>query len=168
VHVLLVGGALFGEHAYEASLRAYVREHGLTERVHFLGQSRDVAALMQCVDLIVHPSTAPEPFARTLIEAMLSGRAPIAAANGGVPELISDGHTGYLFLPGDALALRRVVARLLRAPEEVASVGAAARERARRDFSLATFVANTEAHLRAAAEARREGAWGRSTRAVRA
>jgi glycosyltransferase involved in cell wall biosynthesis len=166
VHLLLVGGALFGEQAYEQVLRTYAHQHGLSDRVHFLGQRRDVAALMQSVDLIVHPSIAPEPFARTLIEAMLSGRAPIASANGGVPELIRDGETGYLFPPGDAPALRAIVERLLHAPGEVARVSAAASAHARRDFSRSNFVANMEAQLRATAEARWEGAWRRKPRAV--
>ncbi|MBC7894719.1 MAG: glycosyltransferase [Cytophagaceae bacterium] len=159
VHVLLVGGPLFDEHAYEARLRAYVREHGMEDRVHFLGHRRNVAELMRAVDLLVHPSTAPEPFARTLIEGMLAGHAPIASANGGVPELITHGETGYLFPPGDAVALRQLVARLLDDVDELARVSAQALEHAHRDFSLSAFVTNVESHLRAAAASRPAGAW---------
>jgi glycosyltransferase involved in cell wall biosynthesis len=148
-HVLLVGGPLFGEHAYERKLHELVTTLGMTDRVHFLGQRNDVAPLMQIADLIVHPSTAPEPFARTLIEAMLCGRPPIASACGGVPELIESGRTGYLFTPGDVVGLRALLRQLLDAPEHVARTVDAAREHARRNFSMPTFVAAVEAQLSA-------------------
>jgi glycosyltransferase involved in cell wall biosynthesis len=154
VHLLLVGGALFGEHAYERSLRDLVASLGMAHRVHFLGQRGDVTALMQCVDFIVHPSTAPEPFARTLIEAMLTGRAPIASASGGVPELINSGANGYLFPPSDAKALRGILRRLLVSPDEVQRTGAAARQHALRHFSQSAFVTAITGHLEGAAMSR--------------
>jgi glycosyltransferase involved in cell wall biosynthesis len=157
VHVVVVGGPLFGEHAYEQRLRALVRDRGMTGRVHFLGQRGDVAALMHAVDLIVHPSTAPEPFARTLIEAMLAGRPPVASACGGVPELIDSGRTGYLFPPGDVAALRGILRRLLESPQEIAHVVTAAREHAQRHFALPGFVASVTGHLHAVASAPRAG-----------
>ncbi len=155
VHVLLVGGALFGEHAYERTLRDLVASLGMTDRVHFLGQRDDVPALMQCVDFIVHPSTAPEPFARTLIEAMLTGRAPIASACGGVPELIDSGVNGYLFPPSDAVALREILRHVLASPSEVQRTAEAARQHAQKNFSQAAFVSAMTAHLEAAAMSRR-------------
>lgn len=155
VHVLLVGGALFGEHAYERRLRVLVASLGMTDRVHFLGQRDDVPELMECVDFIVHPSTAPEPFARTLIEAMLTGRAPIASACGGVPELIDPGINGYLFPPSDAVALRDLLRHVLASPNEVQRTAEAARQHARQHFSRAAFVSGMTAHLEAAALSRR-------------
>ena len=154
VHVLLVGGALFGEQPYEHALRACIEALGMTDRVHFLGQRSDVPALMQCVDFVVHPSTAPEPFARTLIEAMLAGRAPIASACGGVPELIESGVNGYLFPPSDATALREILRHLLDSSDEVARTSVAARKHARKEFTLRAFVAGVTAQLNAAAATR--------------
>lgn len=153
VHVLLVGGALFGEQDYERELRSLVQARGMTKRVHFLGQRDDVATLMRAVDLVVHPSTAPEPFARTLIESMLAGHAPIAAENGGVPELIQPDHTGYLFPPGDVRALRTLLERVLNDPGRWAEMGTRAREHARRHFGMSSFIASVTAHLHAAARA---------------
>jgi glycosyltransferase involved in cell wall biosynthesis len=131
----------------------------MEDRVHFLGHRQDVNELMKAVDLLVHPSTAPEPFARTLIEGMLAGHAPIASANGGVPELITHGQTGYLFPPGDAASLRHLVARLLDDVEELAQVSAQANEHARHKFSMNSFLSGVEGHLRAAAASRPSGAF---------
>ncbi len=154
LHVLLVGGSLFGEQAYEAQLRALVESRGMRGRVHFLGQRSDVAALMQCVDMIVHPSTEPEPFARTLIESMLSGRAPIASACGGVPELIESGRNGFLFPPSDVAELRAILQRLLASPHQLARMASAARAHARDHFGVQAYVDGMTKHLNAAAASR--------------
>lgn len=165
-HLLLVGGALFGEQEYEARLRALVHSRGMAERVHFLGQRDDVATLMQEVDLVVHPSTSPEPFARTLIEAMLAGHPPIASECGGVPELITSGQTGYLFPPGDVGALRSLLQRLMGAPDALARVAVGAREHAFRHFAMPSFVSAVTGHLQAAATKGQVQRVGRTPQAV--
>lgn len=154
VHVAIVGGPLFNEHAYEQRLHERVRALGMEDRVHFLGHRPDVAILMRNVDLVVHPSTAPEPFARTLIESIFAGHAPIASACGGVPELIDSGRTGYLFPPGDVAALRTLLQHLLETPDEVRRVAAQARAHAYAHFEMAAYVESMRAHLTAVAASR--------------
>ncbi len=77
----------------------------MADRVRFLGQRDDVPALMRAVDAVVHPSTEPEPFGRTLVEAMLARRPLVAAEAGAVPEILDGGRAGLLFPPGDWAAL---------------------------------------------------------------
>ncbi len=104
ISCVIAGGALFGEDDYAASLPRLAAELGVAERVHFLGQRADVPALMRAVDAVVHPSTEPEPFGRTLVEAMLARTPVIAAAAGAAPEILDEG-TGLLVPPGDVGAL---------------------------------------------------------------
>jgi glycosyltransferase involved in cell wall biosynthesis len=59
------------------------------------------------------PSIWPEPLPQVLLEAMLSGKAIIASATGGIPEVVQHEHTGLLVPPGDATALRAAIQRLL-------------------------------------------------------
>ncbi len=99
VEALLVGDALFGEDDYVEALHRQVDQLGLTERVKFLGFRSDIPQLMQACDLIAHTSTAPEPFGRVIVEAMLCQRPIIAAAGGGTVELITHGETGWLCPP---------------------------------------------------------------------
>ena len=90
MHAVLVGAALFGEDAYEAELRAYVLEHGIGDRVHFLGFQHDIAACMKAVDVIAHTSISPEPFGRVIIEGMLAKRPVVAARAGGVVDIVTN------------------------------------------------------------------------------
>lgn len=112
MHAVLVGAALFGEDDYEAELRAFVLEHDLADRVHFLGFQDDIAACMKAVDIVTHTSIMPEPFGRVIIEGMLSKRPVVASRAGGVMDIVEDGENGILCSPGDAAELARVLERL--------------------------------------------------------
>jgi glycosyltransferase involved in cell wall biosynthesis len=112
MHAVLVGAALFGEDAYEAELRAYVLEHGLADRVHFLGFQHDIAACMKAVDVVAHTSISPEPFGRVIIEGMLAKRPIVAARAGGVTDIVEDRENGILCTPGDVSALAGALGEL--------------------------------------------------------
>jgi glycosyltransferase involved in cell wall biosynthesis len=106
---VFVGDALFGEDDYRSMLTEKVEELGLGHRVKFLGFQAQVPDLMSACDLITHTSTAPEPFGRVIVEAMLSGIPVIAAAAGGALELIKQDYTGWLTPPGDTQALAKAI-----------------------------------------------------------
>jgi len=112
MHAVLVGAALFGEDAYEAELRAYVLEHGLADRVHFLGFQHDIAACMKAVDVVAHTSISPEPFGRVIIEGMLAKRPIVAARAGGVTDIVKDRENGILCTPGDVRSLADALGEL--------------------------------------------------------
>jgi glycosyltransferase involved in cell wall biosynthesis len=109
VTVILVGDALFGEQEYMQNLHQKVVSLGLENRVKFLGFRSDIPQLMTMCDLITHTSTAPEPFGRVIVEAMLCGKPVIAAKAGGVIELVEDGITGFLVKPGESQELADVI-----------------------------------------------------------
>ena len=139
-HLWVVGAPLFGEHAYEADLRARAEQRGVASRVRFLGFRADVAPLMRAADVIVHASTLPEPFGRVLVEGMLARRPVVAADAGGVREIIADGATGVLVPPGDADALARGVAALRADEPRAAALVAAGAVRAREAFGVDAMV----------------------------
>ena len=105
VVALLVGDALFGEDDYVETLHQQVRDHGLESRVKFVGFRQDVPELMSACDLVTHTSTAPEPFGRVIVEAMLCDRPIIASAAGGAVELVEHSETGWLFSNSDSQEL---------------------------------------------------------------
>lgn len=149
-HALIVGEALFGEEAYAKDLRRRASSLGVQDRVHFLGFREDVPRLMRLSDVVVHASTAPEPFGRMIVEGMLARRPVVASRAGGALEIVEDGVNGLLVPPGDAEALAEALSGLLAAPprgEALAERGyAAAAER----FSLGTMMEGVEREIRAA------------------
>ncbi len=109
VRCIIAGAALFGEDGYAESLRTLAANVGITGRVIFLGQRCDVPKLMRAVDIVIHPSVDPEPFGRTLVEAMLAGTPVIATDAGASAEILAGGEAGTLVPPGDADALVEAV-----------------------------------------------------------
>jgi glycosyltransferase involved in cell wall biosynthesis len=148
LHVLLVGGVLFGADDYAARLHSQVERLAIADRVHFIGLRDDVPRLLRACDIIVHAPTAPEPFARVTIEAMLSARPFIAARDGGTMEIVRHGETGLLFEPGSVEELRAALSAFIDDPERARAIGAAAREHASTHFSLEAAMNGIHAHIR--------------------
>jgi glycosyltransferase involved in cell wall biosynthesis len=111
--VALVAGAAWpGQEHFEQDLRALSGSLGLDGRLRMVG-FRDPALVYGAADIVVVPSTRPDPLPNAALEAAASGCCVVAAALGGLPEIIRDGHTGRLFAPGDPVALAAVLAELM-------------------------------------------------------
>jgi glycosyltransferase involved in cell wall biosynthesis len=140
VSCIIAGDALFGEQAYATRLNNLVDELGLADRVHFLGQRSDVPRLMSAVDAVIHPSIDPEPFGRTLVEAMLAGVPVIATDAGAASDILEAGKAGTLVPPDDAEALARAVRGVLSRPPELGAQLAYAVARARAQYGMAQML----------------------------
>lgn len=137
VTAMFVGDALFGEQDYVEQLHKQVAELGLENRVKFLGFRSDVPQLMAICDLVAHTSTAPEPFGRVIVEAMLSGTPIVAAQSGGAIELIEPGINGFLVPPDRPQLLADVINICYHQPESTIAIAQSAQEMASRRFNQA-------------------------------
>jgi glycosyltransferase involved in cell wall biosynthesis len=155
VHALLVGEALFGEYAYAKALREQANALGVADRVHFLGFREDVPRLMLLSDVVVHTSTAPEPFGRVIVEGMLARRPVVATRPGGVVEIIEDGVSGVLVQPGDAKVLAGALADLLTNPAKARALAAAGHLAASERFSLRRMLEGVAQQIQQVAAQRR-------------
>jgi glycosyltransferase involved in cell wall biosynthesis len=111
----------------------------------------EIGPVLAAADVVVVPSTKPEPFGRVAIEAMGLQRPVIAAAHGGLTEIVADGETGILVRPCDAEALAAAMSALLHDPALRARMGGAGRNRQQRYFSSSRYAAELGAALRAVA-----------------
>jgi glycosyltransferase involved in cell wall biosynthesis len=137
VRVLLVGsGPELRKH--KESVAASPR---LSGRVVFAGSDSDVPALLNAMDIFVLPSLS-EGMSNTLLEAMASSLAVVATRVGGNPELVEEQRSGWLFEPGDAMALAAILERIGRDSDLREEYGQAARRRAVQHFSLEAMVGN--------------------------
>ena len=118
---------------YRAEMKELVVDHGLVERVDFLGgmEAEQIAEeLAQCCALVLtsYLETAP----MVISEAMAVGKPVIATAVSGAPLMVADGWTGLLFQPGDVQTLVGHMRRLLDDPALAQQMGAAGRQEALR------------------------------------
>jgi glycosyltransferase involved in cell wall biosynthesis len=133
-----------GGGALAASLRASAKALGLAQRIVWHGAlpQREVLAAYRRADLFVLAAKVTadgdrDGLPNVLMEAQ-SQRLPCVATDiSGIPELIEDGTTGVLVPPGDAPALARALAGLIRDPARRAALGAAGELRVRTRFAMA-------------------------------
>jgi glycosyltransferase involved in cell wall biosynthesis len=101
-----------GEGPERGNLQALARNLGLRQRVRFLGPKRNVESILQAADCALCPSIWAEAAGLVNIEALACGLPVVASRIGGIPELIADGRTGFLFAPGDPQDLADRIQRL--------------------------------------------------------
>ena len=131
----VVGGPLYDTAASQHSLdelRARARALRLDGRVGFTGFVEAPEDAMRALDVVVHASTAPEPFGLVIAEAMACGRPVIASCAGGAAEIVAEGVDGVSFAPGDVAQLAETIARLAADPDERRRLGDAGARSARR------------------------------------
>lgn len=136
---LIIGDTSFGDEAYADELKTLASKLQIDQKVQFLGFRKDIIRLLSGIDIVVHASTAPEPFGLVITEAMAAGKPVVATALGGVPEIVIDGQTGVLVKENDPLALASSVIELIRNPEIIERLGQAAQDHVQRFFSLERF-----------------------------
>jgi glycosyltransferase involved in cell wall biosynthesis len=137
-HLLLIGG---GMDATELARR--IAASVAASRIHALGYRQDAPSLTAACDVFVLPSTKREGLARSLIEAMAYGVAPVVTDCGGSPELVVEGQSGLIVPVRDAAALASAISRLHADPDLRRRLGVGARERIRNDFRIEDTIART-------------------------
>jgi glycosyltransferase involved in cell wall biosynthesis len=135
--------AFAGKGPLETRCRAEADRLNISASVRWLGWQSDIRPLLATMDLLALPSCW-EGMPNVILEAMACGKPAVATNVGGCAELIVEGETGFLAPPGDEAALAERILRLLRDPALRRRLGAAARERVKREFSLSAMVRGNE------------------------
>ncbi|RJP73140.1 MAG: N-acetyl-alpha-D-glucosaminyl L-malate synthase BshA [Candidatus Zixiibacteriota bacterium] len=114
-------------------------ELGVTDDVYFLGAQLNVEEILRLTDILLLPSQT-ESFGLTALEAMAAGVPVICSRVGGLPEVVTEGETGYLLPVGDIEGMAARALELLSDWELMRRMGRAARERACTQFSAERVV----------------------------
>lgn len=104
---------IVGHGALEPEVRAAAAA-AAPGRIEFLGQRSqpEVLALWRRAKVAVLPSYS-DPFPFTVLEALSQGTPVVGSAVSGIPEMVTDGESGFLVPPGDGVALAIAVNRIL-------------------------------------------------------
>ena len=107
-----VVGDVYAEHVpFAAQLE--LAAAGLGDRVTFHGFQREIWDFLARCDVLVVPSTLPEPFGNTAVEGVLAGRPVVASDIGGLPEALAGYTSARLVPPADPEALAKAVEQVL-------------------------------------------------------
>jgi glycosyltransferase involved in cell wall biosynthesis len=130
----------FGRGPMQDSLETLVRDRQLENTIQFAGFREDIARVLPCLSMLVHPATA-EGLGVALLQAASCGIPVVASNVGGVPEIIIDQETGLLVPPEDSNALRDAIISLLENPARAKKLGQAARQLVDEEFSIGKMAA---------------------------
>jgi glycosyltransferase involved in cell wall biosynthesis len=145
VVVLVAGAPWRGEERHARELHELAARLGVAPRVRDVGFRSDVETVYGAADLVVVPSKHPDPLPNAALEAAAAGCCVVAAAHGGLPEILRDGETGRLVPPLDPGALARTIAALADDPAERERLGAAAAADVRARFSAERMLERVQA-----------------------
>jgi len=142
-----------GDGRERAALRRRAASGG--DRVRFLGNLSDPRPVYAAADVVVLPSRGGDSMPATLIEAGLTGRAAVATAVAAIPEMVVDGRTGTVVVPGDGAAFSAAVGRLLDDADLRRSFELEAREHCVRTYAIDAVAASWVTSLQDAVDATR-------------
>jgi glycosyltransferase involved in cell wall biosynthesis len=132
---VLAGGPPPGQAQRVTALRSAIAASPARERITYLPFTDDIWSIWYGSDIAAVPSTAPESFGLVALEAMAAGLPVVAAAQGGLLEVVVPEATGLLVAPGDAQQLAQALLRLARDVTLRARLGQAGLRRQRHEFS---------------------------------
>jgi glycosyltransferase involved in cell wall biosynthesis len=139
MHLAIAGKVVFvHEEKYFESLLRAVGVPGISDRVHFLGEIRDISSLMRAADLLVLNSRE-EPFGLVLVEAMSSGTPVLATRVGGIPEIVKDSENGWLIEKSDTAGLSKKLLELSQSKDLLEKTAQYARHETCPEFSIEKF-----------------------------
>lgn len=135
ISVRIAGGVYKDQTHFRENLAAEIEKAGLGDTIEMVDFVDDPADEYLAADIVVVPSTLPEPFGRVAIEGMAYKSAVIASAHGGLTEIVEDGRTGTLIPPGDDAALAMAITGYLQDANKVREHGNEGAARFAREFT---------------------------------
>lgn len=107
--------------SYKSSLGNYdgfLKRIAARDNIRFMGgfDNRDIGGILSQIDVLVVPSLWYENSPLVIHEAFMAGVPVIASRIGGIPGLVTDGQSGFLFDPGDVDGLAEKMQRVIADP----------------------------------------------------
>lgn len=143
LYLFIIGSAFEGQEWRINNLKEKIANLSHNERIVFSKFRKDNYAVEHFFDILILPSTSPDPLPTVVLETMGCGRAVIGYAHGGITEMVKDGYNGKLVKPLSKEDLRNAVLECIKTKKYI-EWGNHSRKRLLSDFSLERFINNFE------------------------
>ena len=153
----ILAGDPQGRESYARDLDQRIRRAGLDGIVSRVGHCHDMPAALIAASVVAVPSTEPEAFGRSAVEAQAMGAMVVVSDSGAAPETVlappetpAQERTGWRVPPGDATALAdALMSALTLGASARDAIAARARTHVEANFSLRQMTEKTLAVYRA-------------------
>lgn len=140
MHFLIVGDTTSEQHYIKTELLNRVNEGEVKDYFTFIPFVDDIYSIWSISNIAVVPSTEPEPFGMVAIEAMSKHLPVVAAAHGGLLDIVVDNATGIFFEPKSVESLANALEFLVYNSSVGVKLGINGSLRQKEIFSLSTQV----------------------------
>lgn len=141
LYLFIIGSAFAGEEWRVEELKARISKIENNNRIIFSEFRTDTPAIHSFLDILILPSTNPDPLPTVVLEAMSSATPVIGYRHGGVTEMVLEGVTGEFADINNPNSLMYKIDRMI-ASQSYVEEGNNARDRILNNFSEDTFIAN--------------------------
>ncbi|MBW1678996.1 MAG: glycosyltransferase family 4 protein [Deltaproteobacteria bacterium] len=130
---------IVGEGKSRKELERFTHREG-AENIKWLGYKggEELKSIIKDAMFVALPSECYENCPMSLLEAYALGKPVIGSNIGGIPEIVEDGITGFLFEPGNPEELAEKINHLIFHPRLIGKLGKNSRERVEREYSPET------------------------------
>lgn len=139
VQFYIIGGAIYETEKSQYSrsgLQQLAADLKVEDWLHFIDFQSDIVSSYNMLDIVVHASTNPEPFGRTIVEAMACEKAVIVSKAGGAAELFTHNRDAIGVTLGDPVMLAAAIEDLIANPATRLAMGKAGRDTAIARFAI--------------------------------
>lgn len=143
LYLFVVGSAFEGQEWRIQELKQKIASFPHSNRIIFSEFRKDNYAVEHFFDILILPSTSPDPLPTVVLESMGCGRAVIGYAHGGITEMVKDQYNGHLVSPLDKQSLRGAVKNCI-IDKKYIEWGENSRKRLLANFSLIKFINSFE------------------------
>lgn len=140
LYIFIVGSAFAGEEWRVDELKKKIADSKNRDRIVFSEFRTDTPEIHSFFDVLVLPSTNPDPLPTVVLEAMGCGTPIVGYNHGGVTEMVINGETGLLAEVKNSKDLGRKIQQALESDYKL--MGQKARDRAVKNFSEYSFINN--------------------------
>lgn len=139
IKLLFIGSTIETQGFLLVDLKQAIIKKDIEEHVTIVDFQKDLWKYYDCIDIVIVPTTDPEPFGLVAIEGMLSKKPVLAANHGGLKEIVIQNETGLLFEPRNKVALKSAIEKLILNQELITKYGEKGYVRALKQFSLSNY-----------------------------
>ena len=140
LYIFIVGSAFAGEEWRVDELKKKIADSKNKDRIIFSEFRTDTPEIHSFFDVLVLPSTNPDPLPTVVLEAMGCGTTVVGYNHGGVTEMVINGETGLLAEVKNSKDLGKKIQQVLESDYKL--MGQKARDRAVKNFSEYSFINN--------------------------
>lgn len=145
IYLLFIGSTIKSQQFLLEDLKKEINNRKLESFVTIVDFQKEIWKFYDCIDIILVPTTDPEPFGLVAIEGMLSKKPVIASNHGGLKEIVVHNKTGLLFEPSNEADLTKSIETLINNQNLIELFGEQGEKRAKFEFSLEKYVNNFKA-----------------------